>query len=127
MALVIGKYDEDKQKEGVWVKYDESDLLIASAQSTKFSKLLNRLQMKNERAIKKDPSVANKVYIEAMAEAMLLDWKNVVDVEGNEVPYTVEMSVAALTGDPDLREFVTNTAVDNELYTKELVKAKAKK
>lgn len=127
MAFVIGKYDENKQTDGVWVDFEGSQLLVASAQSTKFTKVLNRIQKKLARQIQQDASVANKAYLEAMAEAMLLDWKDVLDVEGNEVHYSKEVALQALTGDPELRDFVSNTAVDNDLYQKELVKAKAKK
>ena len=61
-----------------------------------------------------DLDLANGLMIEAFAETVLLGWKGITDVEGNEMPFNVENAVALFKQLPDLfedlREFASKSA-----------------
>ncbi len=129
MAFVIGKFDENKKEEGIWTQYGGSDFLIGYT-GTKFTKTLNRLRKPHEKAIQRntvDPDTLSGLYQRAIAETVLLDWKNVQDFEGADVPYSKEMAIEALKSDPDFFSFVTEFSTEITNFEKEAKEAKVKK
>lgn len=130
MAFVIGSVDENKQEKGIWVELSNSKFLVAYSGNTEYIKIATRLRKPYERAIKKgtiDAESLENVLCKAMAQGLLLDWKNVTDVEGNQVPYSEEMAESALKNDPDFRAFILETAENLEAFRKDDIKATAKK
>ena len=49
-----------------------------------------------------DITLANKLLIEAFAEAVVLDWEGVTTVSGKKVPFTPEAAIKLFTDLPDL-------------------------
>ena len=129
MAFTIGKFDTNKQESGVWMEYGGSDFLVAYT-GTRFTKTLNRLRKPYEKQIQRntiDPETLSGLYQTAIAETVLLDWKGVFDMEGNEVPYSVEMAKEALSGDPEFMSWVTEVSTEIGNYEKEAKEARTKK
>lgn len=51
-----------------------------------------------------------------LARAVLIDWKGVYDEDGNEIPYSEEAALAALTDMKDFREFVYQAANERDTF-----------
>lgn len=111
-----------KQSEGVWTKYNGSKFKVASTGSTKFQRILNRLQAPHRKKIEKgtlDPKISKEILCEAMAEGLLLDWQDVVDKDGNQVPFTPEIAFKALLNNDDLKDHLSEFAQDLENFRAE--------
>lgn len=114
-----------KQTDGVWTEFGDSKFKVASTSSTKFQRILNRLQAPYRKKMEKgtlDPKVSKDILCEAMSEGLLLDWKNVVDGNGAEVAFDSEVAKRALLNNDDLREYLSEFAADLENYRTEEVK-----
>src|SRR5690554_5834285 len=110
MSFIIDSFDKAKQEDGNWVTLDGSEFCIAYARNTRFIKTLNRLRKPYQRQLDKgtlDPETADDIFCEALADAILVDWKDVIDSAGNTIPYSKEIAKQALVGNPELREFVS--------------------
>ena len=56
-----------------------------------------------------------------MAEGILLDWKDVVDEQGNQVPFSKELAKRYLLADTDFREFVAEFSDDSAKFRSEYI------
>lgn len=124
MKLNIDR-DRSKQEKGVWTKFGDSSFKIASSNATAFQRSLNRLQAPYRKKIEKgtlDPKISRDILCEAMASALLLDWKDVVDSDNQNVEYTPELGKRALLNNDDLREYVQEFAMDMENFRQEEMK-----
>lgn len=111
-----------KQTEGVWTSFNGSKFKIASISSTKFQRVLNRLQAPYRKKIEKgtlDPKVSREMLCQAMSEALLLDWDDVVDGSGNKVPFGQDMAYKALMNNDDLRDYLSEFSQDLENFRAE--------
>lgn len=112
------KFDADitSVDTGVWAEFDGSSFLIAHISNMKFQRALARLQQPHRRKIEAgtlDPQTNKNVLCQAMAEGILLDWKGVGSVAAkDEVPYTIENAVTALKKSTELRDFVSDFALN---------------
>lgn len=123
----IGKKFED---DGIWADYEGSSLKIGRAGSDAHLKA----QEENETPYRKKidrgtlkASVRRKLNLMTLSQSILQDWKGVAGEDGKEVAYTPELGFEALSNDPDLLEFVVDTATENENYAVERVAKIAKK
>ncbi len=110
------------QERGVWTSFGGSKFKVVHSGSIKFQRTLNRLQQPYRRKIDKgslDPEVSRKILCEAMATGILLDWKDVVDGQGQEVPFSSDVAEKALLNNDDLREYIQDFAMDLENYRAE--------
>lgn len=127
MAYQLGKKVND---EGIWENYSGARLKIARAGSVEFLKAQEELEKPYRKKIDKGTLGAKAkrdLNLRGLARAILVDWDGVEDEEGNAVAYTEDLGVSALRDDPDLLEFVTEIALDNENYAVEKVAEIAKK
>ena len=103
-------------EEGIWSpEYDGSKFKIAYAGNVKFARVKDRIERPHRRNIEKnqvDPNDQRKWMIQALAEAILLDWQDVDDENGQPVKYSVSAGITALTNDESLREFVMNFSME---------------
>ena len=104
--------------EGVWTEFNGSKLKIAHSSNSAFQRALSRRQQPHRRKIEQgtaDPQVLRDVMCQAMADALVVDWKEVTDKSGASIAYTPELGYKALKNNPDLREYVTefSTNLDN--------------
>ena len=110
------------QSEGVWTSFNGSQFKVAHTSSNKFQRILNRLQAPYRRKIDKgilDPAISKEILCTAMAEAILLDWKEVVNGKNETVEYSSEIATKALANNDDLREYIQEYAMDLENFRSE--------
>ena len=96
---------------GVWKDYDTSSFLIAHISNTKFQRALAREQQPHKRKLQEgslDPEINKAIVCKAMAEGVVLDWKDVKTRGGDDVPYTAKNANALLMRDPSFRDWVTD-------------------
>jgi hypothetical protein len=90
----------DLSTEGVWLPYIEDiELRIARNGNPRYEECVQRLVQNNPDLTRAESEVVDR----AMAETVLLDWKN-VQVNGEDIPYSVEKAYEFLS-DPELRDF----------------------
>ena len=118
-----------REREGVWVKYQEGELKIARMGNPLNKRVFNRLRAPYKRAIERgtlsDEQQA-QILARTYAESLLLDWRNMTDAAGSEVPYSVDLATDVLMVDMDLREFVTQVAQEAALFRQEEIKERGK-
>jgi hypothetical protein len=61
-----------------------------------------------------------------MAGGLLLDWKDVINSNKEEVPFSPEMAEMALKNNDDLREFLQEFALDLENFRAEEMEEEGK-
>jgi hypothetical protein len=114
MPFIIDEQN-NRGEEGVWQEYEGSKFLLASSGSLKFLRVMARLQKPHRRKIDRgqlEPELQQKMLIDAMAEAVVLDWQGVQNKAKEDVPFSVAGAKAALTADPSFREFVMEFSSD---------------
>lgn len=97
--------------DGVWTEYEGSEFKIAYSTNVRFLRLKQRLEHPHRRKIENgsiDPAEHRKILVKAMAEAILVDWRN---VEG-DVPYSIKAAEKALLYDEAFREFVMTFSME---------------
>lgn len=115
----------DKQEKGVWTTFEGSQFKVASSTSTGFQRSLTRLQAPYRKKIDKgtlDPKISKQILCQAMADSLLLDWKDVINDQKEEVPYSQESAQQALLNNDDLREYLQEFSLDLENFRQEEVK-----
>lgn len=94
------RIDTEASTKGVWVPYiGDIELLIARNGNPKYEEVVARLVQENPDLTRRETEIRDR----AMAEAILLDWKN-VQVDGEDIPYSVEKAYEFLS-DPELKDF----------------------
>jgi len=121
------QFDADFQTidTGVWADFLESKFRVAHISNNKFQRALARLQQPYRRKIESgtmDPKVSKDLLCKAMAEGILLEWKNVVDGEGQQVEYTPERGFVALSKNTEFRDFISDFAINLANFREEEVK-----
>lgn len=112
----------DKEAAGEWASFKGSEFLIASSGCNKFQRLFSRLQLPHRRALDKgtcDPTIQRDIMAKAISKTLLLDWRDVVDGNGNSIEFDVDVAYRALKANTELREFVTNYSTDLGNYIEE--------
>lgn len=100
---------------GSWIDFKDAKFLIAHSGNVRFQRAMQRLQKPFRRKIDKgemDPADQKRILIQALAEAILLDWQGVSNASGQAVQYSRELAIKALTNDDELREFVIEYSLD---------------
>lgn len=108
MPIVVNAVNDSINK-GVWFEYGGSQFLVAHSSNLKFQRVFTRLQAPHRTKIEKgtlDPEISRKIMCEAFSQAIVLDWKDVIDASGADVPFTKEMACEALANNPDLLEYI---------------------
>jgi hypothetical protein len=115
-----------KTSDGVWAPYEDSQFLIAHMSSLSFQRKLTRLQQPYRGKIDKgsiDPKISRDLTCEAMAGTILLDWKDVVNSKKEPVAFDEDLAKRVLINQPDVREFISNFAVNLDNFREEDTKA----
>jgi hypothetical protein len=113
--------DQVAEADGVWVPFGaEARVKIRRFQSKPVQLVQQRLQKPYAgltRAGQNLPDeIAEKIAIQLIAEAVIVDWEGVTDREGNTLPNTVEAKVQVLTDLPDFRNAVANASMEREVF-----------
>lgn len=89
--------DPTLEKRGKWVKNQDAEFLIASSNSPKYQRALRRhAQTESATKVKNDPETQDRVLVEAMADAILLDWRGEVKLKGVDMPCNRENKIKLL-------------------------------
>lgn len=110
MDLTDITFDE-KKTEGVWVEYGDARFLIRSTTSKAYQRAIQKASRKHPaQKVRKDPEVQTAIAVEAMAEALLLDFSGITN-GGKKMTNTAE-NRKLLVSNPVLREFLADAATD---------------
>lgn len=115
MAFNVERFDQDKFAHGTWTEIMGGQFKVCKAGSAAYEKALEA----NGYRKKKDPAAKEKALLHAVAEGILVDWADIQDANGQEVPYTVENCARVLGDNPDLVAEVLQAANDLDLFRKE--------
>lgn len=109
---------------GVWEEFDGSKFRIAHISNVKFQRALSRLQQPHLRKIQEgrmDPELNKRILAQAMSEGILLDWQDVKNKAGDQVPFSPKAAQAALMANVEFRDFVSDFATNIGHYRDEEV------
>lgn len=111
--------DTSLEEKGVWIQMDEeTKVLIARNGNAKYREVMTKRTAPFKAAIRNNilpEKTAEKILIEAMADAILLGWEGMKE-SGADVPYTRDKAVEMLTKYKEFRDFVSETASQVEIY-----------
>lgn len=96
-----------KINQGVWQRVFQSEFLIASVNCDAFKQRIMDLG---------STPVTESVLVEIMADTILLDWRNVKDPQGDDLEYTRELAVIALTTNDSVRSIVDKISTNLKYY-----------
>lgn len=113
---------EDLENEGVWVDIgDGARIKVARAGNRAHSEVIRRLRRQYQatrRGGKAADEMLERLSVEAMAEAILLDWQGFKE-DGQAVAYSPENAQRMLTAYKDFRELVAGLSTDMALFQEE--------
>lgn len=106
--LTALRTDPNKESQGVWIDYeDDIKLKLGRMNSPAFEKFVADRQATSIgrfRRVKQSDAERDKLVEEAVASTIILDWKNIQDDSGNDIPYSKEKALE-FCRDPGLRDF----------------------
>lgn len=120
MSIVVNAKN-DRLTQGTWVEYGGSKFLLAHSSNMKFQRVFARLQAPHRSKIDKgtlDPEISKDLVCKAFSQALILDWDDVIDSEGNLVEFSQDMAYQAIMNNPDLLEYIQEVA-NNLAYFKD--------
>lgn len=117
MANLYKKFatNHDKEKDGIWVNYDDARFLIARAggANTRFQVTLSskiRPYKKQIATQTLSDEESARIMVEVFVEGVLRDWENVEDENDNPLEFTRENAIKLLSDIPELLEFLREEA-----------------
>ena len=128
MSIVVNA-KHDKITQGAWVEFGGSKFLVCHSSNLKFQRTFARLQLPHRSKIEKgtlDPAISKEIVCKAFSQALILNWEDVVDTEGSDVPFTAESAYEALTNNPDLVEYIQEVSNNLAYYKSEELEALGK-
>lgn len=103
--------DEKLAEQGKWLKFDDAELLIASADNPRYRSALRRnAQGVSKHKLKNNAKTQDEFFLSSLADAIFLDFKGVTH-NGKPLENTKENRIALLRAAPVL-EFVTDAMND---------------
>lgn len=116
----------EKEKEGIWTNYRDTDfaLKIARVSNPDFDQhrraLIKPHRHRSSRGMLTEKE-AGKIIAPAVAKHLVKDWRNLED-DGKAIPYSEQKCLEMLCDDKfyDLYEFILQVANDGEAYRFEL-------
>ena len=124
------KTDSKKEIEGIWEDYEEGiRLKIARMGNPLYDEEIYRLSkpvLKRSREIPADE--LERISKQAVAKYILVDWENIEDDDGNEIPYSSEKALEYFN-DHDLRGFYRDIiliANDRNRFRREFIEEAVK-
>lgn len=123
--MKFSKFATDKslETEGAWVDIgDGAQVRVARIGNDKYAKRLETLykpyrRMQRTNTVPDD--LARKLFIDALAHTVLLEWKGFTGEDGTEVPYSASAAIEKLTELKDFRELVVEIASEAATYRNE--------
>jgi hypothetical protein len=135
---IFSQFETDRtaEVEGVWVDYGEnSDGTIPSFKvsrmskaNKKYTKALDRATRPHRRAIELETlkeETAESLFLNVFVETVLLDWKNIQDRSGNEIPFSKEKALEIMNALPELYDDLQDKAKKAMLFRQEVLEEEA--
>ena len=114
--------DQEKEREGTWIDMGEgASMKVARMGNPHYNKTIQRLSKPHKNAIRRgtiSEEKAQELQIRAAAEALLLDWKGIVE-DGVEVAYSVDKGIEYMTAMNDFFRYVQEMATSIENFREE--------
>lgn len=125
------KTNSTLESDGIWLEYGQNSkgdpirVRIARAGGTnvRFSKVLERLTRPHKKAIEMgllDNETAQKLFQEAYAEAVVLDWQGVEDENDQQIPFSKDAAVKLFQDLPDWFRDIKEQADNVQLFREHL-------
>lgn len=123
MSFNAKRNDVQAFVEGVWRPIMGGQFRIARAGNPEYEKALE------ESGYRKmdDPQDRHRAFLTAMAKGIVKDWDEVVDDQGEAIPYSVDHGVEVLDENPDLVAAILEEARNMSNYRRADVEDQAKK
>lgn len=123
MRLSAFKTDQEKETSGVWFPIGAGlEVLVARMRNRRYRDRMRELMRPHLQRVRRgslDLDVVAKLNLQAVAETVLLDWKNLEDDDGKTISYSKEKALEVLEKYPEFAEIVTEFAGDIENYREE--------
>lgn len=119
MAFNARRNDVTKFTSGTWVEIFGGRFKIARAGNPVYEQALEDSGYRRT----EDPAKKQRALYTAIAEGVLKDWEDVVDNDGQPIPYSVDNAVEVLLENPDLVGEVLREANTLSNYRREDVAA----
>lgn len=123
MAFNAQRFDTSKFTEGAWVEIFGAEFKVARAGNPEYERALEASGYRK----KEEPEQKMRALYSAVAAGILKDWKDVVDADGNQIPFSTDNATEVLLENPDLASRVLSEANDLGHYKRDDVKRQAKK
>lgn len=122
MAFNAQKNDRAKAHGGVWVDIMGGQFLVARAGNPGYLAAQERHQKRRGSAVEQQQALYR-----AIAEGILLDWREVTDAHGEPIPYSADAAVTVLDDNPELVAAILAEANDVENFRRDDIEDQKKK
>lgn len=103
--------DTNLEENGAWIALEDAEFLIAAHMNRRHRKAIAKLQQKYAKAIRtNDEKGKEKMSIEGLAEAVLLDWRGNVMLAGQPLGVYSRDAAVKILGIKAFREWVLEQA-----------------
>lgn len=119
MKLATNRDDINAEVDGVWIDYQDAEILIARLGNPANRKAYERAQVRYKGKIRKNKlsiEEAREITARTLSESIILDWKGINDFGNKPLEPTVENFYKALRYDIDFREWVSEQADISENF-----------
>jgi hypothetical protein len=119
--------DTEKTNEGVWAFYRGFGFKIARYANKNYQAFVQQLMksiLPTVRGNNADPEKLEDIDKQAAAKYLLIDWKDLQDETGKDIPYSYEKALEIFRNPEheDIFRFVTNFSVNVENYRRDIQK-----
>lgn len=126
----IYKSNSEKEKEGKWMPIaDGVEFLVkryGGANNSKVKEMNAKFVKPFARQLQKGilpQEVERNIYVKTFVHVSMVDWKGVLDGDGNEIPFSIEAAIDLFTQLPELFDDVATIASDFETFKEDLGKS----
>lgn len=111
--------DSKKEIEGIWEDFGSGcTVKIARLGNPEYAKIFRKISRPYKKAIRRETlgeEKAEKLLVQSMAEAIVLDWKG-LEEDGKKIPYSKENATRILTQYKDFRDQCAEVAGEMESF-----------
>lgn len=123
------KTNQSLEVEGVWVDIGEgAQVKVARIGNTAYQKYIERAYKpyrKMQRTGTVPEDLQRRIFTDALANTILLDWKGFTDDNDQPIPYSVDAAVKHLGEYKDFRELIVEISTEAETFRDEEIAEEA--
>lgn len=125
------KTNSTLESDGIWLEYGQNSkgqpirirIARAGGSNVRFAKVMERLTRPHKKSLELgvlDNAVAQKLFQDGYAEAVVLDWEGVEDENDQPIPFSKEAVVKLFQDLPDLFRDIKEQADNSMLFREHL-------